>query len=79
MRISWRPIYYSAVRAQPLFKLPLANQTLVGYCLRNSVEQQGSLRFLSQVERVLGWRTSWIIQELEHQWAELAAFDSCGA
>ncbi|KAJ9491255.1 hypothetical protein VN97_g1967 [Penicillium thymicola] len=47
-----------------------------GYCLRNVVEQEGSLQFLSQVEKELGWRTSWIMRELEHQWTELAAFDS---
>ncbi|KAJ5505186.1 hypothetical protein N7463_008060 [Penicillium fimorum] len=47
-----------------------------GYCLRNVVEQEGSLQFLTQVEKVLGWRTSWMMRELEHQWAELAAFDS---
>lgn len=50
--------------------------SLVGYCLRNVVEQEGSLQFLSRVEKVLGWRTSWIMRELEHQWTELVAFDS---
>lgn len=47
-----------------------------GYCLRTVVEQEGSLQFLSRVEKVIGWRTSWIMRELEHQWTELAAFDS---
>ncbi|OQE72151.1 hypothetical protein PENNAL_c0099G06023 [Penicillium nalgiovense] len=43
-----------------------------GYCLRNVVEHEGSLKFLARVENMLGWRTSWIMRELEHQWAELA-------
>ncbi|KAJ5569501.1 uncharacterized protein N7459_008931 [Penicillium hispanicum] len=47
-----------------------------GYCLRHPVEQQGSLRFLCRVEKVLGWRTAWIRRELEGQWAELAALDT---
>ncbi|KAJ5173464.1 uncharacterized protein N7500_001395 [Penicillium coprophilum] len=47
-----------------------------GYCLRNVVEQEGSLQFLTRVEKVLGWRTSWMMRELEHQWTELAGFDS---
>lgn len=59
----------------PSILLP-ADLSLVGYCLRNVVEQEGSLQFLSRVEKVLGWRTSWIMRELEHQWTELAAFDS---
>lgn len=59
-----------------LFGVLSANCLLVGYCLRNLLEQQGSLRFLARAEKRLGWRTSWIMQELEHQWAELAALDS---
>jgi hypothetical protein len=51
---------------------------IVGYCLRQPAEQQGALQFLSRVEETLGWRTSWIGQELEHQWMELAAFSSNG-
>jgi len=47
-----------------------------GYCLRQSAEQQGALQFLSRVEKTLGWRTSWIGQELERQWMELAAIVS---
>ncbi|KAJ5819467.1 hypothetical protein N7474_005058 [Penicillium riverlandense] len=47
-----------------------------GYCLRQPAEQQGSLQFLSRVEKLLGWRTSWIGRELECQWMELAAFDT---
>ncbi|OGE51298.1 hypothetical protein PENARI_c014G03471 [Penicillium arizonense] len=46
-----------------------------GYCLRQPAEQQGSLRFLSRVEKNLGWRTSWIGRELERQWMEQAALD----
>ncbi|KAJ5732243.1 hypothetical protein N7493_003724 [Penicillium malachiteum] len=46
-----------------------------GYCLRHVSEQQGALRFLGRVEKVLGWRTSWIKQELEQQWTELAQLD----
>ncbi|CRG91230.1 Cytochrome P450 82A1 [Talaromyces islandicus] len=49
-----------------------------GYCLRQPAEQQGALQFLSRVEANLGWRTSWIGQELENQWMELAAFSSNG-
>ncbi|KAK9857791.1 Fungal transcriptional regulatory protein [Penicillium brevicompactum] len=47
-----------------------------GYCLRHIVEQQGALKFLERVEKRLGWRTSWMMRELEDQWLELAAFDS---
>ncbi|KAJ5112789.1 hypothetical protein N7532_000834 [Penicillium argentinense] len=46
-----------------------------GYCLQHPVEQQGSLTFLSRVEKLIGWRTTWIRSELEHQWGELADFD----
>lgn len=53
-----------------------ANFCAVGYCLKNRTEQQGSLQFLSCVEKVLGWRTSWIKEELERQWAELGQVDS---
>ena len=53
-----------------------ADLSLVGYCLRNVVEHEGSLKFLARVENMLGWRTSWIMRELEHQWTELAAFDA---
>lgn len=54
----------------------VANSALVGYCLRHKVEQQGALKFLAKVEKRLGWRTAWMIRELEDQWVELAAFDS---
>ncbi|KAJ5753331.1 uncharacterized protein N7511_007484 [Penicillium nucicola] len=47
-----------------------------GYCLRHPVEQQGSLDFMCRVEKVLGWRTSWMRKELESRWTKLAAFDS---
>ncbi|OOQ88204.1 Zn(II)2Cys6 transcription factor [Penicillium brasilianum] len=47
-----------------------------GYCLKNRAEQQGSMEFLSRVEEVMGWRTSWIKRELERQWAELSQVDS---
>ncbi|KAJ5994595.1 hypothetical protein N7451_010319 [Penicillium sp. IBT 35674x] len=46
-----------------------------GYCLHHPAEQQGSLRFLSRVEEVLGWRTAWIKELLERQWTELAEID----
>lgn len=49
---------------------------LVGYCLKHRTEQQGSLEFLTCVEKILGWRTSWIKRELERQWAELEQVDS---
>ncbi|CAG8924652.1 unnamed protein product [Penicillium salamii] len=49
-----------------------------GYCLRHKVEQQGALQFLTRVEKNLGWRTSWMMHELEDQWVELAALDSWG-
>lgn len=51
---------------------------IVGYCLRQPAEQQGALQFLSRVEANLGWRTSWIGQELGNQWMELATFNSNG-
>ncbi|KAJ5645874.1 hypothetical protein N7490_002246 [Penicillium lividum] len=47
-----------------------------GYCVQHPVEQKGSLQFLSRVEKVLGWRTAWIREQLERQWAELAEVDS---
>ncbi|PWY91783.1 hypothetical protein BO94DRAFT_533239 [Aspergillus sclerotioniger CBS 115572] len=46
-----------------------------GYCLRHPSEQQGSLKFLHRVEKVVGWRTTWMIRELETQWTELAKMD----
>ncbi|KAJ5780086.1 hypothetical protein N7457_005246 [Penicillium paradoxum] len=46
-----------------------------GYCLRQKLQQQGSLDFLIRVEKVLGWRTSWIMEELQRQWTELAALE----
>lgn len=49
---------------------------LVGNCLRQPAEQQGSLRFLSPVEKSLRWRTSWIGRELEKQWKERATLSS---
>ncbi|CAG8191961.1 unnamed protein product [Penicillium olsonii] len=49
-----------------------------GYCLRHKVEQQGAIHFLNRVERHLGWRTSWMMRELEEQWIELAALDTWG-
>jgi hypothetical protein len=55
--------------------LGLSDPYPVGYCLRQPAEQQGSLRFLSRVEKNLGWRTSWIGRELERQWMEQAAVD----
>lgn len=76
MPISWRLICYIAVRSPTRSACTPANHTIVGYCLRHSAEQQGSLKFLAQVEKVLGWRTSWMMRELEEQWTELAAVDS---
>lgn len=55
--------------------LGLSDPYLVGYCLRQPAEQQGALRFLSRVEKNLGWRTSWIGQELKRQWMERAALN----
>jgi hypothetical protein len=49
-----------------------ADDPLDGHCLRNPVEQQGSLSFLCRAEKVLGWRTAWIRQELARQWTEMA-------
>ncbi|KAJ5223916.1 hypothetical protein N7468_008458 [Penicillium chermesinum] len=46
-----------------------------GYCIRNSMEKQGSLKFLAHMEKVIGWQTAWIKRELEQQWTELAEID----
>lgn len=46
-----------------------------GYCLRHPSEKQGSLKFLRRVEKAVGWRTDWMIRELEVQWGELAEMD----
>ncbi|KAB8263364.1 hypothetical protein BDV32DRAFT_4924 [Aspergillus pseudonomiae] len=47
-----------------------------GHCLRHPAEKRGSLKFLTQVEGSVGWRTGWIIRELEDQWNELQGLDS---
>ncbi|KAL3452323.1 hypothetical protein BJX65DRAFT_177938 [Aspergillus insuetus] len=47
-----------------------------GFCLRHPSERQGSLEFLTMVEKRLGWPTSQIIQALEAEWGELQALDS---
>ncbi|KAB8238025.1 uncharacterized protein BDW43DRAFT_296989 [Aspergillus alliaceus] len=47
-----------------------------GHCLRHPAEKRGSLQFLRQVEGSVGWRTGWIIRELEEQWSELQGLDS---
>ena len=47
-----------------------------GHCLRHPVEKRGSFKFLNQVESSVGWRTGWIIRELEDQWNELQGLDS---
>ncbi|KAJ5358624.1 uncharacterized protein N7496_011037 [Penicillium cataractarum] len=47
-----------------------------GYCLRQPAEQRGALRFLSRVEKNLGWRTSWMGRELEQQWEERAVLNT---
>ncbi|KAE8309782.1 hypothetical protein BDV41DRAFT_567099 [Aspergillus transmontanensis] len=49
-----------------------------GHCLRHPVEKRGSLKFLTRVESSVGWRTGWIIRELEDQWNELQGLDSWG-
>lgn len=49
-----------------------------GYCLRHPLEQRGSLRFLAHVEKTVGWRTRWMISELEKQWSELRGLDTWG-
>ncbi|PWY68479.1 hypothetical protein BO70DRAFT_345048 [Aspergillus heteromorphus CBS 117.55] len=46
-----------------------------GYCLRHPSEQQGSLNFLHRVEKVIGWRTAWMVRELQAQWKDLAELD----
>ncbi|KAJ5171694.1 hypothetical protein N7492_004287 [Penicillium capsulatum] len=46
-----------------------------GYCLRDPVERRGAHRFLSRVEKTLGWRTAWMQRELEQQWSEMDAFN----
>ncbi|KAJ5679160.1 hypothetical protein N7462_007404 [Penicillium macrosclerotiorum] len=75
---SWKPLKYcppdfSADRPFP--EIWIMTPPAVGYCLRQPAEQQGSLRFLTCVEKNLGWRTSWIGQELQRQWRDLAEFD----
>ncbi|KAJ5264774.1 hypothetical protein N7505_007567 [Penicillium chrysogenum] len=47
-----------------------------GYCLQQPAEQQGALRFLSRVEKNLGWRTSWTGRDLERQWRDRANLSS---
>lgn len=47
-----------------------------GYCLRNPVEQRGSVDFLTRAEKVVGWRTAWVVRELEEQWGELRHLDA---
>jgi hypothetical protein len=49
---------------------------LDGFCLRHPCERQGSLEFLTLVEKRLGWPTSQIIQALEAEWGELQALDA---
>lgn len=51
------------------------SNNLDGYCLRHPGEQRGSLRFLAHVEKNIGWRTKWMVQELEQQWKELRDLD----
>ena len=60
----------------PLTYQCICTDHLVGHCLRNPAEQRGSLKFLQQVEKKLGWRTAWMAQELEREWAELQELDS---
>lgn len=50
-------------------------RSLDGYCLRHPAEQRGSLRFLAHVEKDIGWRTEWMVNELEEQWKELRELD----
>ncbi|KAL3455100.1 hypothetical protein BJX64DRAFT_80318 [Aspergillus heterothallicus] len=47
-----------------------------GFCLRHPCERQGSLEFLSLVEKRMGWPTTKIIHELEAEWGELRALDA---
>ncbi|PYH92933.1 Zn(II)2Cys6 transcription factor [Aspergillus ellipticus CBS 707.79] len=47
-----------------------------GYSLRHPSEQQGSLKFLRRVEKVVGWRTAWMVRELRAQWNELTELDT---
>ncbi|KAF9893211.1 hypothetical protein FE257_011634 [Aspergillus nanangensis] len=47
-----------------------------GYTLRRPVEQRESVRFLERAEKVVGWRTAWMVRELENQWGELRRLNS---
>lgn len=76
MPASWRAIFYIVVSQFPLSVKVLHTNKVDGYCLRLHTEQKGSLRFLAQVERELGWRTTWMVEELEQQWRELQRLDS---
>jgi hypothetical protein len=64
------------VSPSPPKLIPRLTLNLVGYCLKHWSEQQGSLEFLTCVEKILGWQTSWIKRELGRQWAELEQVDS---
>ncbi|KAL4895177.1 hypothetical protein BDV59DRAFT_174597 [Aspergillus ambiguus] len=46
-----------------------------GYCLKHPAEHRGSLEFLRRVEKAVGWRTAWMVDELEGQWEELSGLD----
>ncbi|KAL3469905.1 hypothetical protein BJX99DRAFT_267827 [Aspergillus californicus] len=47
-----------------------------GFCLRHTAERQGSLDFLSLVEKQIGWPTSRIVTQLEDEWRELHSLDA---
>lgn len=80
MGTSWPATFCIVVRSRPnpsvmhILIIHISKHA-VGYCLHHPAEQQGSLRFLSRVEEVLGWRTAWIKNLLERQWTELAEVD----
>lgn len=60
----------------PPHSYPTSLIKIDGYCLRHPAEQQGSLKFLAHVEKRVGWRTAWMVEELEQQWQELSTMDS---
>lgn len=65
------------IRSQPLPSL--AHRThigLDGYKIRHPAEQRGSLCFLERVKKDVGWRMTWMVRHLEHQWGELSGLDS---
>ncbi|OKP13785.1 hypothetical protein PENSUB_516 [Penicillium subrubescens] len=76
---TWQPLRYQPADVavnRPFPEIWMMSAPAVGYCLKHWTEHQGSLEFLTCVEKILGWRTSWIKRELERQWTELEQVDS---